>query len=141
MYKACKTSSIYKPTKIARKKNIIQKPPGSSGQLKQAAEQAGHSIETAIAAMTTLPAHDTRKDVPLEHMRQYNSSIALLTDDIRCLWNIAIEAYVEAPPLRPESRSPSPLLDLLTTSNTDSSISSPARGYRLDYRSSGSVEF
>ena len=68
--------------------------------------------------MTSLTSYDNREDMPLEHIPEYESSIELLADDIPFRRNFAIEAYTELAPLQPESRSPSPLLQLLTTSNT-----------------------
>jgi len=164
MSKAGKKSSGYslayksRNTAYVHKKHTLGKFLSSSAQLevpkngaeleslKNAAEQTRHSIESAIASMKTLPAHDVRDALPLHNMQEYYKSITTLADDIRFGWNRAITAYMEAAPtaaLEPASRSPSPLLDLLRTSNlnTEVSPSPPTRGYRLSYSSSDSVEF
>jgi hypothetical protein len=107
----------------------------SSDQLKiltDAVEETRKSIETAIASMHSLGAHDNSKDLAPEYKEEYYSSITLLTDEIRFFWNDIVCAYLDPAPLEPESRSPSPLLDLLHISNTNASISPPPnRGYRI----------
>ena len=134
-------------------KNIIVKPPGSiakspssSDQLKQAAEQARESLETALASMNAVLvcALENREEVPPQYMQEFQRCITCLGDDIRVKWNGAIFTYMQAATLKMESRSPSPLLDLLCTSDTDSLSPPRTPTYltaRLPYRESGSVEF
>ena len=168
MNKAGKKSSGYnlayksRNTAYVRKKHTLGKSLGSSAQLevpkngaeleflKNAAEKTRHSIESAIASMKTLPAHDNRDALPLRHMQEYHKSITTLADNIRFGWNTAITAYIEAAgaaaaptaSLEPASRSPSPSQSFSTSNlNTEASPSPPTRGYRLSYSSSDSVEF
>ena len=129
MNKAWKKSSGYnlayksRTTAYVRKKHPLGKSLVSLAQfevptngaeldfLKHAAEKTRHSIESAIASMKTLPAHDTRNALPLHNMQEYYKSITTLADDIRFGWNRAITAYINAAPtasLEPASRSPSP---------------------------------
>ena len=135
-------------------KNIIAKPPGSiakspssSDQLKQAAEQARESLETALASMNAVLvcALENREEVPPQYMQEFQRRITCLGDDIRVQWNcaIAICNYMEAAPLKMESRSPSPLLDLLHTSTSDTDSLSPPRTPTacIPYCKSDSVEF
>jgi hypothetical protein len=153
MNKAGKKSSGYnlayksRNTAYVRKKHTLGKSLGSSAQLevpkngaeleflRNAAQKTRNSIESAIASMKMLPAHDTRDDLPLRNMQEYNKSIKTLANDIRFGWNMAITAYMEASPtapLEPATRG---------TSDIEASPSPPTLGYRISYSSSDSVEF
>ena len=154
---ACNFAYKSRNTAYVRKKHTLGKSLGSSAHidvpkngaelefLKNAAEKTRRSIESAIASMKALPAHDTRDALPLHNMQEYCKSITTLADDIRFCWNRAITAYIEAAQtasLEPASRSASPSQSFSTSNlNTEASPSPPTRGYRLSYSSSGSVEF
>ena len=83
---------------------------------------------------------ETREKVPPQNIQENQRRITCLGEDIRVQWNCAICDYMEAAPLKTESpaRSPSPLLDLLRTSNTDSL--SPAHSH-IPYRASTKTRF
>ena len=134
----------FKPMPIRHPRKVVaNKTPGSSNQLKKAAEQARDSLETAIASMNAVCALENREEVPPQYMQEFQRRITCLGDDIRVQWNcaIAICNYMEAAPLKMESRSPSPLLDLLHTSDTDSLSPPRTPTACLPYRESDSVEF
>ena len=112
----------------------------SSDSFNHTIELARHSLETAIAAMNALPAHNPREEVPLNKQQQYVRRIRRLEDNIRDSWNKAISFYVgeDASPT-PASRTPSPTCD----TDEDRAFPTPLTSKRcyLPSRQSGSVEF
>lgn len=119
---------------------ISQKQKHDSSFRKQA-DKARASLETALASIKNLPAHDNREGIPPSYKQEYTQSIRTLDRIIRHEWNQTITTYLSA--LEPSHSSPR--VHPRTSVSSDSVETSPPRSPsplppRLSI-SSDSVEF